>query len=153
MRMADVFADADAGSLARHEAAIELVAALCEHATPLPTRPVRPERAATPALSRAAEYLRDRCSEPVSLGDLCGASGLSASYLVRAFKAHYGLTPHAWQLNHRIQRGRMALRHGRPIAEVAHELGFADQAHLQRTFKRFVAATPGQYRQQGAIGR
>ena len=35
---------------------------------------------------------------------------------------------------------------GRPIADVALEAGIADQAHLQRAFKRHVAATPGQYR-------
>jgi AraC-like DNA-binding protein len=32
------------------------------------------------------------------------------------------------------------------IADVALDAGFADQAHLQRIFKRLVAATPGQYR-------
>ena len=46
----------------------------------------------------------------------------------------------------RIQRSRAALRDGRPIAEVAQAFGFADQAHLQRAFKRLVAATPGEYR-------
>ena len=78
--------------------------------------------------------------------ELVEASGLSASHLVRAFKARYGLPPHAWLLNHRIQRSRAALRDGRPIAEVAQAFGFADQAHLQRAFKRLVAATPGEYR-------
>ena len=56
------------------------------------------------------------------------------------------MTPHAYQVNCRIEFSRAQLRKGVPIAAVAAEAGFADQAHLQRTFKRIVAATPGQYR-------
>jgi AraC-like DNA-binding protein len=56
------------------------------------------------------------------------------------------MTPHAYLINRRIQYSRAQLRRGTPIAEVALDAGFADQAHLQRTFKRLVAATPGQYR-------
>jgi AraC-like DNA-binding protein len=55
------------------------------------------------------------------------------------------LTPHAYQINGRIEYSRALLRQGRAIAEVALEAGFADQAHLQRTFRQWVAATPGQY--------
>jgi AraC-like DNA-binding protein len=56
------------------------------------------------------------------------------------------MTPHAYLMNCRIELSRSQLRRGRPIAEVALAAGFADQAHLQRSFKKFVAATPGQYR-------
>jgi AraC-like DNA-binding protein len=56
------------------------------------------------------------------------------------------MTPHAYLINRRIQYSRAQLRRGRQIADVALDAGFADQAHLQRTFKRLVAATPGQYR-------
>ena len=103
------------------------------------------------ALRRAAAFITAHCTEPLRLADICAASGLSPSYLVRAFKARYGLTPHAYQVNRRIQYGLRELRHGRPIVEVALEAGFADQAHFQRAFKRHVAATPRQYRQPTAM--
>lgn len=100
----------------------------------------------TPAgLERAADFITANCTEPLRLADVCAASGLSPSYLVRAFKARYGLTPHAYQVNRRIQYGQRELRRGRPIVEVALEAGFADQAHFQRAFKRHLAATPRQY--------
>ena len=102
-------------------------------------------------LDRAADFISAHCTEPLRLADVCAASGLSPSYLVRAFKARYGLTPHAYQVNRRIQYGLRELRHGRPIVEVALEAGFADQAHFQRAFKRHVAATPRQYRQPAAL--
>lgn len=97
------------------------------------------------ALDRAARYIARHCTEDLPLDTLAAASGLSPSYLVRAFKARYGLTPHAYQTDRRIRFGREALRRGLPIVEVALEAGFADQAHFQRVFKAHVAATPGQF--------
>lgn len=60
---------------------------------------------------------------------------------------HFGFTPHAYLINYRIQRGQRELKHGKPIAETALNVGFADQPHFQRTFKKLLAATPKQYRQ------
>ncbi|PGH58104.1 AraC family transcriptional regulator [Azospirillum palustre] len=97
------------------------------------------------ALDRAADFISAHCTQPLRLADIAEVSGLSPSYLVRSFKARYGLTPHAYQINRRIQYGRRELQRGRPIVEVALDAGFADQAHFQRAFKRHVAATPGQY--------
>lgn len=97
-------------------------------------------------LLAAAGYIREHCTEPLRLEDISEAAGLSTSYLIRAFKQHFGLTPHGYLLDQRVQYARAQLRRGRLIAEVALEAGFADQAHLQRAFKRHLAATPGHYR-------
>lgn len=97
-------------------------------------------------LVRVAEYIRENCTRSLKLKELCAVGNISASYLIRAFKEQYGMTPHTYQINCRIEYCRAALRRRRPIAEVAVEAGFSDQAHLQRVFKQFVAATPGQYR-------
>jgi AraC-like DNA-binding protein len=101
-------------------------------------------------LRRAADYIAEHCTQALRLEDICQAAGLSPSYLIRAFKQHYGMTPHAYLLNRRIQRSQHWLRQGRELAEVALAAGFADQAHFQRTFKRQLAATPGQYRDRVA---
>lgn len=97
-------------------------------------------------LQRAADYIAEHCTEALRLEDICRAAELSPSYLIRAFKQHYGMTPHAYLLNRRIQCSQHWLRQGQDLAEVALAAGFADQAHFQRTFKRQLAATPGQYR-------
>lgn len=97
-------------------------------------------------LARAADYISDNATRTLRLDDVCAVAELSVSYLIRAFKKQFGLTPHSYQLNRRIQYCRARLRQGHSIAEVALDAGFADQAHLQREFKRLVAATPGQYR-------
>jgi AraC-like DNA-binding protein len=108
--------------------------------------PAAPQMAQDPtALVQAAAYIADCWDQRVSLDDLCQVSGLSASHLIRCFKACYGMTPHAYLNNHRINRAKGLLRHGYPLAETALAAGFADQAHFQRVFKRLTAATPGTY--------
>ncbi|PKL95495.1 MAG: AraC family transcriptional regulator, partial [Gammaproteobacteria bacterium HGW-Gammaproteobacteria-9] len=101
-------------------------------------------------LSRAADYIAEHCTEALRLEDICQAAELSPSYFIRTFKQHYGMTPHAYLLNRRIQRSQHWLREGLDLAEIALAAGFADQAHFQRTFKRQLAATPGQYRDRTA---
>ncbi|MBC3248424.1 AraC family transcriptional regulator [Pseudomonas lurida] len=107
-----------------------------------------PVREVNHKLVRAADYIREHCTDALKLEDICVAAELSPSYLIRAFKQYYGLTPHAFLVNQRIQFARAQLRQGELIADVALAAGFADQAHFQRTFKQHFAATPGQYREQ-----
>jgi AraC-like DNA-binding protein len=102
----------------------------------------RPEHA---AVRRARAHLAERWGERVALIDLAAVAGLSRFELVRQFRAHTGLTPHAFQLDLRIARARGLLVAGTPVAEVAAVCGFADQPHLTRTFKRAVGVPPGRY--------
>ncbi|WP_068635546.1 AraC family transcriptional regulator [Thauera butanivorans] len=100
-----------------------------------------------PAQLRAvADYLDAHCAEEVSIDALCRQAGLSPGHLIRCFKQHFRLTPHAYAINRRVQLGQRALRRGQPIADAALESGFADQPHFQRVFKRLLAAMPRQYR-------
>lgn len=137
--------DGALSTLGRQEAAQLFFADLQRHLQPA----CRVEAGPHPRLQRVADYLHAHCADDITLPDLCSASALSASYLIRAFRQRYHMTPHEFLLNCRIQRSKPLLRRGQPIAQVAQVLGFADQAHFQRTFKRLVAATPGQYSRSG----
>lgn len=103
-----------------------------------------------PALETLASCLDSHATEDLSLDTLCEMSGYSAGHLIRAFRQYFGLTPHAYLVNRRVQLGRRELASGTCIAEVALNAGFADQPHFQRTFKRLMAATPNQYRHPSA---
>lgn len=98
------------------------------------------------ALNKLAHYLTEHCTKQLALDDLCTLIGYSPSHLIRSFKQHFGMTPHAYVINKRIQYGQRELKKGRTITDTALSAGFSDQAHFQRTFKRLVAATPNQYR-------
>jgi AraC-like DNA-binding protein len=98
-------------------------------------------------VERAAHYINQHFMRAIRLEEICQAANLSEAYLIRAFEQHYHMTPHAYLINRRIQHAQAQLRDGEPIADIAQQSGFADQAHFQRVFKKHLAATPGQYRQ------
>lgn len=99
----------------------------------------------SPKIECAAKYIDAHFAEALRLEDVCAAANLSSSYLIRTFKKRFGVAPHEYQTNRRIQHAKARLKEGLSISQVALETGFADQAHFQRTFKRLTAATPGQY--------
>lgn len=112
---------------------------------------VHPTLEAEPALgasmlSGLVERIEAADLARLSLDLLARESELGRYQLIRAFRAATGLTPHAYLLNARVNRGRQLLNQGQALAEVAYQLGFADQSHFQRVFKAHVGVTPGQYR-------
>jgi AraC-like DNA-binding protein len=138
----EVLIDQQQDVLRKHSAAVEFFTEVQLRLNPVD----QPLREPNFKLERAADFIRDHCTQLLKLEDICEAAQLSPSYLIRAFKQHYGMTPHAYLVNQRIQFARDQLRNGKLIADVALEAGFADQAHFQRAFKQHLAATPGQYR-------
>jgi AraC-like DNA-binding protein len=141
-RFYTILTDTQADPLQKHSAALTFFSEVQRTLNPAPASP----RDENDKLVRAAEYIRENCTRSLKLEEICVAADLSASYLIRSFKDRYGMTPHAYLINRRIEYSRAQLRRGRAIADVAVEAGFSDQAHLQRAFRQFVAATPGQYR-------
>ncbi|MNN80835.1 Transcriptional activator NphR [compost metagenome] len=90
--------------------------------------------------------LEEPANQLLTLGELAALAGMGRYQLIRAFRAVTGLTPHAYQLNQRINLARDWLRRGTPVADIAYGLGFADQSHFQRVFKAHTGVTPGLYR-------
>jgi AraC-like DNA-binding protein len=109
---------------------------------PAALAPVSPERT---YVRQIRDYLEAHAAEEVSLAHLSGLTGLSRFHLLRAFREEVGVSPFQYQTQLRIARARRLLREGCPIAEVALEVGFVDQSHLTRKFKRWMGVTPGQY--------
>ncbi len=97
------------------------------------------------AVERARIYLREHYAEPVSLAELANLTRLSRFHLVHAFTRYAGLPPHAYQIHIRIERARAMLLRGIPPVEVASIVGFADQSHFNRHFKRIWRVTPSRY--------
>jgi AraC-like DNA-binding protein len=81
----------------------------------------------------------------VTLAAAAARLGASPAHLVRAFRRTFGVAPHAYLLGRRIEIARRRLLDGQPPAEVAVDVGFYDQAHFTRHFKRHVGTTPGRY--------
>ena len=102
-------------------------------------------RQPSPALQRARDNIAARLEESVTLEDLARDCEMDAFQLIRKFKAAFGQTPHAFQLDQRINLSKRLLKQGHSLSEVAYRLGFADQAHFQRHFKKRHAISPKAY--------
>ncbi|CAP01503.1 putative transcriptional regulator (AraC family) [Acinetobacter baumannii SDF] len=81
----------------------------------------------------------------ISLEELAQRVGLSRYAIIRLFKANVGLTPHAFQINLKINQAREQLKQGVPLAELAVNLGFNDQSHFHKAFKAHTGVTPRQF--------
>jgi AraC-like DNA-binding protein len=105
----------------------------------------RPRPAPPAAVRTARAILHERLDSPPSLAELAAAVDTGPFALLRAFRAAYGMPPHAYLTNQRILRARALLEGGLRPAQVAALVGFTDQAHLTRHFKRIVGVPPGAY--------
>ena len=98
---------------------------------------------------RVTELLRASLDGEVRLADLARACDLSVSHFARSFKASFGVTCHRWLTERRIERAKDLLAvTAVPLADVAIQSGFADQASFTRTFHRIVGMPPGQWRRE-----
>jgi AraC-like DNA-binding protein len=94
---------------------------------------------------RLRQLLDAHALERVTLARAAEALGASPTHLVRSFSRAFGVSPHAYVVGRRIDEARLRLLDGQPPALVAADVGFHDQAHLTRHFRRHVGTTPGQF--------
>jgi len=97
-------------------------------------------------VARARDALASSLGDKISISGLEHISGMSRWQLARQFRRAYGISPYRFHLLRRLGHARGLLDHGRSLAEIAQLCGFADQAHLSRTFKGAYGAAPGQWR-------
>jgi AraC family transcriptional regulator len=95
----------------------------------------------------AIEYIEDHIDSEIALEDLAAAVHLSAYHFARLFKASTGLPPHQYVIVRRIERAKHLLRDDDlSLTQVAARVGFWDQGHFTRHFKRLVGVTPKRFR-------
>jgi AraC-like DNA-binding protein len=117
----------------------------------------RPERrlarGCDKAVRRALQFLEDGYAESLTLDEIAGAVGLSIYHLEHSFAAKLGMPIHRMLQHIRVRRAMVLLRAGARPADTWARCGFADQAHMTRTFRNCVRLTPGQYRAKGVSSR
>ncbi|MHC8495065.1 helix-turn-helix domain-containing protein [Thalassospira sp. SM2505] len=100
-------------------------------------------------LRKTVDYIEQNCGRTIRLDELAQLTGLSQSYFCSAFRESTGMPPQQWQMKARVERAKKLLKKGdTPLASVAVGVGFADQAHLTRVFRKIVGTTPGAWRKE-----
>jgi AraC family transcriptional regulator len=101
------------------------------------------------ALKQIVQYIHAHLEQNLSLTELAVLAQMSCHHFARLFKRSTGVSPHQYVIQCRVERAKkLILQEERSIAEIAHQLGFANQSHLSRHFKRLVGVSPKQWLKQ-----
>ena len=94
-------------------------------------------------LVRAVEYIRDQLDTDLTVSGIAQAVGMSSDHFTRQFKKSTGQTPYEYVVEARVRKAKELLTTGKlTISEAASHVGFADQSHLTRHFKRVFGLPP-----------
>lgn len=96
-------------------------------------------------LARAGMLARDPAVAAALAGD---TKALSRRSVQRHFLLATGMTARTWRQIQRARHAAVLLRSGASIAEAVHLAGYYDQAHLTRSLRRLIGATPGRIQRQ-----
>lgn len=98
-------------------------------------------------LLRAKDLADARYFEPLAVEDLARAAGLSKAHFSRAFRAAFGVAPHAYLLTRRLERAAALLRTtDRSVAEICLAVGLTSVGSFTTSFTRTFGRSPTAYR-------
>jgi AraC family transcriptional regulator len=94
-----------------------------------------------------AGYIEEHLAEPISLGALATLARLSSYYFCRAFKQSFGIPPHRYHINRRIEHAKVLLANpAQSVTEIGLTLGFSETSSFSAAFRQTTGNTPTQYR-------
>jgi AraC family transcriptional regulator len=94
-------------------------------------------------LVRAVEYIQDQLDTDLTVSGIAQAVSMSRCCFARLFKESTGQTPHQYVVEARVRKAKELLTTGEfTISEAAYQVGFVDQSHLTRHFKRVFGLPP-----------
>ena len=94
-------------------------------------------------LLRAVEYIRDQLDTDLTVSGIAQAVYMSPYHFTRLFKESTGQSPHQYVVEARVRKAKELLTTGKfTISEAAYHVGFVDQSHLTRHFKRVFGLPP-----------
>lgn len=101
-------------------------------------------------LARALDYIRSNIAGNLSLLELAKVAGVSPSHFKTLFRQSVGMPVHRYVVRTRVEHAAGILRRaaGASLADVALQVGFANQSHLARCMRRILGLTPGQLRER-----
>jgi AraC family transcriptional regulator len=94
-------------------------------------------------LVRAVEYIKDQLDTDLTVSGIAQAVYMSPYHFMRLFKESTGQSPHQYVIEARVRKATELMTTGKlTISEAAHHVGFVDQSHLTRHFKRVFGMPP-----------
>lgn len=99
------------------------------------------------ALARVMRHVRGHLAQRIQLADVAAAADLSPNYLAHLIKKETGKTFVDLVTERRMEKACELLAHtALRIGEVAHAVGFEDEAYFARRFRQHYSAAPREFR-------
>ncbi|QDF28300.1 AraC family transcriptional regulator [Halarcobacter anaerophilus] len=98
-------------------------------------------------IKHTIEYINDSIETNLSLEELALNSNLSKYHYIRTFKNSTGITPHQYIMMQRVQKAKELILKNVNLNEIASSVGFSDQSHFIRTFKKIYGYVPSQIKE------
>ena len=93
-------------------------------------------------------YIRSHYMDEVDFSELSSRLGFSSAYLTKLFNKYVGTTPLKYLTDIRIHEAKhLLLNTTLPIREVGEKVGYPDQFHFSKTFRKLTGMNPTAYRQ------
>lgn len=94
------------------------------------------------------KYILENLEFSLSIDEVSKELGYNKSYLIRLFKKQIGLTPQAFIRNQRVDKAKSLIINSQVInfSHLAQNVGFFDQSHLNRSFKKVYGKNPKFYK-------
>jgi AraC family transcriptional regulator len=94
-------------------------------------------------LVRAVEYIQDQLNADLTVSGIAQVADMSADHFTKLFKESTGQSPYRYVVEARVRKAKELLTTGNfTISEAAHQVGFVDQSHLTRHFKKVFGLPP-----------
>jgi AraC family transcriptional regulator len=91
-------------------------------------------------------YIDEHLSELISLATLARLVRLSTFYFCRAFKQSFGVPPHRYHTNRRIEQAKVLLASRKhSVTEIGLSLGFSESSAFTAAFRKATGQTPSSY--------
>lgn len=98
-------------------------------------------------IHKIQRYVEEHCTEGITLELTAAIFYVSKEYLSKAFKAATGKGFSEYLTSLRMERAKeLILDYKVPLKEIGDLVGYVDQAHFYKTFKRYYGKTPGEIR-------
>ena len=102
---------------------------------------------------RIAEYIDAHLDETMTIENLADVAGLSAFHFARMFHQSFGMTPHNYLKEKKIDLAKSLLSDPDiPLIDIAVASGYCSPSHFSRQFKSVTRLTPSQYRALNSNG-
>ncbi|QGG57778.1 helix-turn-helix domain-containing protein [Paenibacillus sp. B01] len=106
------------------------------------------ERGGHSAVRQAAEYIRARLGESLTLQQVARSLPMNPTYLSELFKRETGQTYLEYVTRQRLERAKeLLLQTPAKVASIASEVGYEDAKYFNKLFKADTGLTPTEYRQ------